>query len=143
MDVVPIPLPLEAATPVGAGTYTDIVGVDAPSSAAPGTVVSITVRIKNTYSSIIGIMVGGALEYGVSPRPTISFPDSIKNVDAGATESFLGSFVMPNKDVVIHAYSYYYGSDGLWYFDDELTIKVSVGIEQPVFSNLSVTYAGV
>ena len=138
-EIMPMPLPLDAATPVGAGAYTDIVGIDAPSSAAPGAVVSITVRVKNTYSSLIGIMVGGALEYGVSPWPTINFPDPTKNVNAGATESFLGNFVMPNKDVIIHAYSYYYTTEG-WYFDDERTIKVTVGVEQPVFSNLSVTY---
>lgn len=139
-ELIPIPLPLEAATPVGAGAYTEITGIDAPSIAAPEAVVSITVRIKNTYYSAIGMMVGGALEYGVSPWPSINFPDSIKNPDAGVIESFLGSFVMPDKDVNIYVYSYYYTKPG-WNFDDSLTRKVTVGVEQPVFSNLSVIYA--
>lgn len=138
--LVPIPLPLQAKMLVGAGVYTEIVGIDAPSSAVAGATVGIVVRIKNTYSIAIGIIAGGALEYGVSPWPSIDIPDYQKNVDAGATESFMGSFVMPAKDVIIHAYSYYYTMQG-WYFDDELTKKVSLGEIVAEFQTLSVTYA--
>jgi hypothetical protein len=106
--------------------YADIVGITAPSEAMEGSRVDITVRIKNFYSSIIGIMAGGALEYGVSPWPGISFPENSANVDPGSTRSFSGSFTMPNKKVTIHAYSYYYASDGYWYFDDEMTETVNL-----------------
>ena len=109
--------------------YADIVEIIAPSEAKPGDRVDITVRIKNTYSSSVGIMAGGALEYGVSPWPGISFPDSSANVDGGATHSFSGYFTMPDKRVTIHAYSYYYGSDGYWHFDDELTRTVNLAEE--------------
>jgi len=105
--------------------YTDIVQIIAPAEAVYGGRVDITVRIKNLYSSAIGIMVGGALEYGVSPWPGINFPDDIENVDAGATHSFSGWFTMPNKRVTIHAYSYYYAG-GSWYFDDEMTKTVDL-----------------
>lgn len=143
--IVPIPIPLEAATPVGAGQYTDVVGIDAPSSAVAGAVVSITVRVKNTYSSLIGIMVSGALEDGVTPWPTINFPDSTKNVDPGTTASFSGSFVMPSyppgKEIIIHAYSYYYTAQG-WVFDDARTRLIKVGgPAEAEFQSLSVTYA--
>ena len=109
--------------------YADIVDIIAPSEAKPGDRVDITVRIKNTYSSSVGIMAGGALEYGVSPWPGISFPDSSANVDGGATHSFSGYFTMPDKRVTIHAYSYYYGSDGYWHFDDEMTRTVNLAEE--------------
>jgi len=109
--------------------YADIVEIIAPSEAKPGDRVDITVRIKNTYSSSVGIMAGGALEYGVSPWPGISFPDPSANVDGGATHSFSGYFTMPDKRVTIHAYSYYYGSDGYWHFDDEMTRTINLAEE--------------
>ena len=109
--------------------YADIVEIIAPSEAKPGDRVDITVRIKNTYSSSVGIMAGGALEYGVSPWPGIIFPDPSANVDGGATHSFSGYFTMPDKRVTIHAYSYYYGSDGYWHFDDEMTRTVNLAEE--------------
>ena len=123
--------------------YADIVEILAPDEAAGGSRVDITVRIKNTYSSAIGIMVGGALEYGVSPWPDISFPDPSANVDGGATHSFSGYFTMPDKKVTIHAYSYYYGGDGSWHFDDEMTkaIDIAEEIESEFGSIEIVSYA--
>ena len=101
--------------------YADIVEIVAPAQAAPGDRVDITVRVRNTYSDPIAIMVNGALEYGASPWPGIDLPENSANVDGGATYSFGGSFIMPGGRVTIHAYSYWYGSDGYWYFDDEMT----------------------
>ena len=109
--------------------YADIIQIVAPAEATQGSRVDITVRIKSTYSSGIGIMAGGALEYGVSPWPGINFPDPSANVDGGATHSFSGYFTMPDKRVTIHAYSYYYGSDGYWHFDDEMTRTVNLAEE--------------
>ena len=106
--------------------YADITSITAPSEAMEGSRVDITVKIKNLYSATIGIMVGGALEYGVSPWPGITFTDDSANVGPGGTHSFSGHFTMPNKKVTIHAYSYYYASDGYWYFDDEMTKTVNI-----------------
>ncbi|WP_411814418.1 hypothetical protein [Dehalococcoides mccartyi] len=106
--------------------YADIIEIVAPSEAQAGSRVDITVRIKNTYSAAIGIMVGGALEYGVSPWPGISFASPSANVNAGATYSFSGYFTMPDKKVTIHAYSYWYGADSAWHFDDEMTKIVNL-----------------
>ena len=108
--------------------YADIVEIVAPAEAAQGSRVDITVRIKNTYSSAIGIMVGGALEYSVSPWPGVSFPEPSANVNAGDTQSFSGYFTMPDKKVTIHAYSYYYAG-GSWHFDDEMTRAVDLAQE--------------
>lgn len=111
--------------------YADIIDIDAPGSAVIGSRVDITVKIRNLYPSTIGIMVGGALEYGVVPYPQITFPDDQENVAGGATHSFSGRFTMPSKDVYIHAYSYYYSSDDFaWHFDDRMTKRV-VATEEP------------
>ena len=109
--------------------YADIVEIVAPAEAFAGSRVDITVRIRNGYSSTIGIMVGGALEYGVTPWPGITFPDNTENIPGGVTSSFTGYFTMPDKRVTIHAYSYYYGSDGYWHFDDEMTRSVDLAEE--------------
>jgi hypothetical protein len=118
--------------------YADVIEIVAPSQAAPGDLVNITVRIKNLYSAPIGIMVGGALEYGVSPWPGITFPSNSANVDGGATYSFNGYFYMPDKAVTIHAYSYWYGADGYWYFDDEMTKVVNLAALTPQVSEFKI-----
>ena len=106
--------------------YADIIEIIAPAEAPIGSRVDITVRIKNTYSSSVGIMAGGALEYGVSPWPGIRFPDPSTNVAGVTTYSFTGYFTMPEKKATIHAYSYYYGADGSWHFDDEMTKTIDI-----------------
>ena len=119
--------------------YADIIEIVAPSQAAPGSRVDITVRVRNTYSGAVGIMVGGALEYGVTPWPGIDFPENWANVDGGIVRSFSGSFVMPDRRVTIHAYSYWYGADGSWYFDDEMTKSVEVSAApQPAISDFRI-----
>jgi hypothetical protein len=106
--------------------YADIIEITAPGEAQAGSRVDITVKIKNTHSAAIGVMAGGALEYGVSPWPGITFPSPSANLNAGATYSFTGYFTMPDKKVTIHAYSYWYGADDSWHFDDEMTRAISL-----------------
>lgn len=118
--------------------YADILEIVAPGQAAAGSRVEITIRVKNTYSGAIAIMVGGALEYGVSPWPGIEVPENWANVDGGAVRSFSGSFVMPDSRVTIHAYSYWYGSDGYWYFDDEMTKTVNLAALTPQVSEFKI-----
>lgn len=119
--------------------YADVIEIVAPSQAAPGDRVDITVRIQNTYFDTIAIMVGGALEYGVTPWPGIDFPEYWANVDQEIVFSFSGSFVMPDRKVTIHTYSYWYGTDGDWYFDDEMTRSVEVAAApQPAISDFRI-----
>lgn len=119
--------------------YADIVEIVAPSQAAPGSRVDITIRIKNLYSAPIGVMVGGALEYGVSPWPGISFSEDSANVNAGVTYSFNGYFYMPENRVTIHAYSYWYGADGYWHVDDELTKVINLVTLTPQVSEFKIS----
>ncbi len=137
------PIPVRVVREAGAGVYTEITVIEAPASAAAGSLVPIRVTIKNRTSELIGIMVGGSLEYGVSPWPTISFPNDWANFPAGVSYYFDGSFTMPAYAVVIHAYSYYYGADGSWYFDDEKTKSMSLEQLEAEFQSLIVSYAKV
>lgn len=139
-DRIPIPVPL--VREAGAGAYTEITSVEAPASAVAGSMVTVRVTIKNRHSSEIGIMVGGALEYGVIPWPAITFPNNWANFPAGVSFYFDGTFRMPDNDTIIHAYSYYYTPQG-WVFDDEKTRKITVSVAQPAFSKLSVIYTKV
>ncbi len=119
--------------------YADIIEIVAPSQAVLGNRVDITVRVKNTYSGAIAVMVGGALEYGVTPWPGIEFPENWANVDGGSVHSFSGSFIMPDRRVTIHAYSYWYGADGNWHFDEELTRSVDItAVSEPSISEIRI-----
>lgn len=121
--------------------YAEIVEIVAPSLNPAGSRVDITVRVKNKYASTIGIMVGGALEYGVTPWPGITFPDDVANVSGGATHTFSGWFTMPGKNVKIHAYSYYY-ADGSWHFDGEIVKSVGLVEQASEFSSIEIVSYG-
>jgi len=110
--------------------YADITEIIAPTEAPASSRVDIAVRVKNKYASAIGIMVGGALEYGVTPWPGTTFPTNWANVGGGATETFAGYFTMSDRKVTIHAYSYYY-AEGSWHFDDEMTKAVDLAEALP------------
>ena len=112
--------------------FADITKIEAPNESASGSQVEIKVYIKNISSVITGIMVGGALEYGASPWPSISFPNYQADFPAGQTYYFSGYFTMPSVKVKVHAYSYYYAIDeygyGSWYLDDEMTKDISCSV---------------
>jgi len=103
-----------------AGTYTNIVGIDAPSSAVAGETVPVTIRIRNKYSASVHVSAIGVWD---SEERFIDWLDYW--IPAGATHSFSGSFIMPHRDVTIHAYSYYWTAEG-WSFDDEEQRDVSL-----------------
>jgi hypothetical protein len=115
-----------------AGAFTDIVSISAPSSAQAGETVNIIARVKNTYSAPIGIQVNGTFN-----SSNISFPDDTANVNAGATHSFYGSFTMPSHDVDLSVWSWYYGVDGYWHFDDSAYDSVDLEAAPPQWYKLA------
>jgi len=119
--------------------YAEIVHVGVQTEAREGEIVDILVGVKNLYTSTIGILIGGALEYGVTPWPGITFVDTSYNTPAGATHYFSGAFTMPNKEVKVHVYSYYYGVDSGWHFDDEEVRTVKLSALAPEFDALKIT----
>lgn len=113
------------------GVNTEVTEVVVPGSAQVGVAVSVQVKIKNTTDEALTLMAGGALEYGVTPMPAISFPESAE-VAAGETQTFSSSFVMPQADVIVHGYSYYYDEEeDVTVFDDEETDGVTLVAAAP------------
>ncbi|MDD5511975.1 MAG: hypothetical protein PHI12_14400 [Dehalococcoidales bacterium] len=115
-----------------------ITGVVVPSQAAQGERVDVIIRIKNIKSYPITVMVGGALEYGISPWPTLSFEvERTMTLDPSTIGEFAAYFTMPDKAVKVHGYSYYYGTDGTYHFDDDKSVSVALGqLPQAQFSDL-------
>ena len=102
------------------GEYTDIVEIVAPSNARAGETVPVTIKIRNKYSASINVAAIGL--YDSEER----FIDWLTYwIPAGETHSFPGTFIMPARDVTIHAYSCYEAEDG-WYYDDEAEKAVSL-----------------
>ena len=120
--------------------YADIIEIVSPSQAQAGSRVDITVRVRNTFSADIGIKVVGVPEYtGIPPGLYIDFPEPTADVGPGATWSFDGWFTMPNARVTVHIYSYWYGSDGYWHLDDEMTKTVDLAAApQPTISEFRI-----
>jgi|GEM_PF-2883007 len=94
-----------------AGTFTDIIEIDAPDSAAQGERVDVTVKVKNIdtlfdhHISCVAIVDG------------LRFIDEVAIIPSGETHSYSGAFLMAGGDVTIYAYSYYpVGPD--WIPDD-------------------------
>lgn len=103
------------------GTYTDIVAIEAPDSARVGESVPVTIKIKNTWTDYVHVAAIGIWD---SEERFIDW--LMEWIPAGVTHSFSGSFVMPDRDVTIHAYSYFQAADGNWLFDDEAEKAVSL-----------------
>jgi len=120
--------------------YADIIDLASPLQAASGDEVDFTTVVQNTYSYPIGVKVTAALEYNGGLWTGIIIPQDVANIDAQATYTFSGYFSMPDKTVIIHIYSYWYGADGQWYVDDEMTRVVSLASAgQPSISEFRIT----
>lgn len=102
--------------------YAQIVEIIVPDQASPGDLVNVTVRIKNLYSDLMGIKVASIPEFDYS----LGFAVDTANVNPGETYSFYGSFIMPDRAVYVHAYSFWYGSDANWYQDDAISKLVNL-----------------
>ncbi|MBA7659736.1 hypothetical protein ES703_67728 [subsurface metagenome] len=115
------PRPIAQVADIAKGAYTDIVDIVAPSSARAGETVSVTIKIKNIWTASVHVYAVGVWD---SEERFIDWLDYW--IPAGSTHSFSGSFIMPARDVTIHAYSYYEAADGYLYFDDEAQASVTL-----------------
>jgi len=100
------------------GTYTDIVDIVAPDSAAQGERVDVTVKVKNIDTTFYHWVACVAIYDG-----SAHFIDAEAFLAPGETHSFSGRFTMPNKAITITAYSYY-SYYGEWIPDDEASKDV-------------------
>jgi subtilase family serine protease len=105
---------------IARGSYTEIVGITTPSEAAAGDTVSLEVTVKNIWTSPFYIAVTGRYDGG-----DIAFNPDYANVGAGQTYSFTSSFTMPNSDVRLDVWSFYWtGTE--WYQDDHDYVNIAL-----------------
>jgi len=104
---------------VAKGAFTDIVRIDAPDSAAQGSRVDVTVRIKNIDPTFWHWVACVAIVNG------LRFIDQDTFLGPGKTHSYSGAFLMAGGDVTITAYSYY-SYYGEWIPDDEAEKDVAL-----------------
>ncbi|MBA7691915.1 hypothetical protein ES703_100471 [subsurface metagenome] len=112
---------------IAIGAYTEIVDIIAPAEAAYGDLVTIEARVKNLYSTYIYISTSGKFDNGIF----YLYPEYY-SVGAGATHSFSGSFSMPNRDVRVYVWSYYWTGEE-WYLDDEGYVDIALAVPPEEF----------
>ncbi len=95
--------PVGQLAELAAGNYTDIVTIYGPAEAAYGETVNIQVVIKNLYSTAIYIAASGRRD-GVD----FSFSPDWPSVNAGGIYTFTASFSMPDKDIRLDVWSFYW-----------------------------------
>lgn len=105
------------------GTYTEIVGIIAPSSAAAGATVNIEVRVRNLHTATIYISATGRVN-GLD----LFFGATSYAVSSGAVQSFHDAFIMPNRAVILEVWSWYWGTDQEWHLDDDAVKNISLGV---------------
>jgi len=110
------------------GYYTDIVSIIAPSEAAYSDWVSVEVRVKNLADYAIYIAVTGRYN-GVD----IALSPEYATVDPGATYSFTHAFTMPNNDVRLEAWSFYWIEPD-WYPDDYDYVDIALAVPPEVYA---------
>lgn len=118
--------------------YTNI-ELSAPASASPGEMVEIEVRIINMWN------VGFEITAVAVLNRDLRFIDwRTAWIEAGQDHTFPGTFVMPDGDALIEAYSYYQTPEGEMIRDDLVshTIKAEI-LGEAAFANLQVTYGRV
>lgn len=136
--------PAPGVQAVAVGAYTEVIDILAPSEAEAGDEVTIVAAVKNIGAYTFYIHVGGrydGTEFEFSPHSAA--------VDANGVYSFSGSFIMPNHDVRVHFWSYYWtGSEWVpddydyvdvrlavpvgWQLLDSVTLGVGVAVAPPV-----------
>ena len=110
------------------GTYTDIVAIAAPSEAAYGDLVSIEARVRNLAGFAIYISTSGKFDNTI-----FNLAPEFATVGLGETYSFSGSFSMPNRDVRVYVWSYYWTGEA-WQLDDEGYIDIALAVPPEVFA---------
>ena len=118
------------------GQYSDIVEINVPSSAVPGSTVNVEVRIKNLCSYAINL----TATKGRIDGTVLRFGSVHRVVSAGQTASWYDSFTMPDDDVLVSVESWYEGSDGIWRSDDYAEKEIGLySVPSSEFGSIAIT----
>lgn len=105
---------------IAAGYYTDIINIITETQAAAGETVWVEIWVRNLHTAPIYIATTGRYN-GVD----LLFGPDYATVDAGAAYSFVSSFTMPNKDITIDVWSWYWtGTE--WVQDDHSSVSIAL-----------------
>ncbi|MBA7633189.1 hypothetical protein ES703_40751 [subsurface metagenome] len=122
---------------IAAGTLTEILNMWATASPLAGDQVNVTAIVKNISAESLAIACTGLYD----DTPLTFSPDYIW-IDPGKNYSFKASFIMPNKDVRLHVWSFYW-TGAEWIDDDYVYLDVALGEAPPPtkeeFKNLEIT----
>ena len=97
--------------------YTDLIKIEHPPEAEAGELVTIQVYIKNQHSEAIYIMPSATVNGTI---PVVFIPEFATH-PAGVEYYYTGTFIMPNENAVITAWSWYWGVDNAWHYEDNQT----------------------
>ena len=97
------PGPIGQLAEVAVGAYTEIRDIIAVSEAAAGDLVAVIVYVKNLYNNYNYICVSGKFD-----DTSLSFSPEDEYVVPWGECSFRAFFDMPNKDVRVHIWSWYW-----------------------------------
>jgi len=115
--------------------YTDLIKIEHPPEAEVGQLVTIQVYIKNQYSASIYIRPTATVNGTI---PVTFFPEYATH-PAGVEYYYIGTFIMPNENAVITAWSWYLGADMVWYYEDhQVRTTVLTGGVPPDLETLEV-----
>lgn len=107
--------------------YVRIESVSVPASAPLGSVVQVSVLVKNLYSAPLGAKVTGyATAVGGFSVELFSAYAGGVNMGPGATAQFTDSFVMPAAATDVWVFTWWYGAGGNWYYDDQYSTVVQL-----------------
>ena len=128
------PGPIGQLAAIAVGAWTDIVDIIAPASAAYGDRVNVEVKIRNLAT--FGIYIAPTGRYnGVD----LAFSPEYAAVGAGETHSFTTWFTMPNHDVRVYVWSFYWVEPD-WYQDDYGYVDIALeAVPEPQFRGFGVT----
>ena len=120
----------------GKGIYTEITTINAPDRASENATVHVEIRIKNFWSNPLHIYCVGVWD---SEQRYIDWLDAWLEPEQVA--SFSGSFIMPSRNVIAYAYSYFEATDGYLYLDDSTSRQINLEIASRQI-NSEITYRG-
>ncbi len=108
--------------------YAQIIELVVPAKAQPGTTVTVTVRVRNTYDSALNITMTG-----LAGTKELHFGGYYYNIPAGGEQVFTDTFTMPSSNVNVIAESWWlWGTQ--WQRDDRAEATVEVEAEAPAAS---------
>lgn len=109
-----------APIPPVRSTHYSSVTLASPTSAAPGDRVHVVASVGNAYTSAITFEVEFYVNSALVSR-------QYATINAGSSSTLVTDFTMPSANALVEVYIWYYGSDGIYYYDQSMSQTVYSG----------------